>query len=91
MENKTYVVAEVGYEALFEAMVAQAEADIAKAKADAQVAIAMMQSVPFDANTYAKGKSKMDNALRLQRDAKDGLAEWLKVLKVLDIADAVIG
>ena len=91
MENtKMYVVAEVGYEALFEAMVAQAEADMAKAKTDAQVARVMMQTVPFDADTYAKGKSKMDNALKLHRDAQDGLSDWLKVLKVLDIADAII-
>ena len=61
MENtKIYVVAEVGFEALFEAMVAQAEADMASKNA------------------------------RLAEDAKQGLAEWLKVLKVLDIADAVI-
>ena len=61
MENtKTYVVAEVGFEALFEAMVAQAEADMASKNA------------------------------RLAEDAKQGLTEWLKVLKVLDIADAII-
>lgn len=60
MENtKNYVVAEVGYEALFEAMIAQAEADMEKEN--------------------------------LAQDARQGLADWLKVLKVLDIADAVIG
>ena len=89
MDNRTYVVAEVGYEALFEAMVAQAEADIAKAEADAVVALEMMRH--GDAKAYAKGKTKMDNARKLRNDAKDGLTEWLKVLRVLDIADAVIG
>ena len=60
MKNtKNYVIAEVGYEALFEAMVAQAEVDMEKKN--------------------------------LAQDAKQGLADWLKVLKVLDIADAVIG
>lgn len=59
MENtKNYVVAEVGFEALFEAMVAQAEADM-----------------------------KKEN---LAQDAKQGLAEWLIILKKLDIADAII-
>ena len=62
MENtNAYVVAEVGFEGLFEAMVAQAERDMTSANAT------------------------------LVQDAKTGLAEWLKVLKVLDIADAVIG
>ena len=61
MENtKMYVVAEVGYEALFEAMVKQAEKDMTSKNA------------------------------RLADDAKKGLADWLKVLKVLDIADVVI-
>ena len=55
-----YVVAEVGFEGLFEAMVAQAERDMVS-----------------------------DNET-LAQDAKDGLVEWLKVLKVLDIADAII-
>ena len=60
MENtKNYVVAEVGFEALFEAMVAQAEADMEKEN--------------------------------LAQDARQVLSDWLKVLKVLDIADAVIG
>lgn len=90
MENKGYVLNGVGFGALFEAMIAQAEADIARANTDAKVAIIMMQSVPFNADTYAKGKSKMNNALELQRDAKDGLAEWLTVLRKLDIADAII-
>ena len=62
MENtKNYVIAEVGFEGLFEAMVALAESDM---------------------------KSKNET---LATDAKQGLAEWLKVLKVLDIADAIIG
>ena len=61
MENtNVYVVAEVGFEGLFEAMVAQAERDMVS-----------------------------DNET-LAQDAKQGLAEWLKVLKVLDIADAII-
>lgn len=61
MENaKVYVVAEVGFEALFEAMVTLAEADI---------------------------KSKNENE---KQDAMQGLQEWLKVLRTLDIADAII-
>lgn len=61
MENtNSYVVAEVGFEGLFEAMIAQAERDMVS-----------------------------DNET-LAQDAKQGLAEWLKVLKVLDIADAII-
>ena len=62
MENtRNYVVAEVGFEALFEAMVTLAEADMAS-----------------------------DNET-LATDAKNGLAEWLTVLRKLDIADAIIG
>ena len=62
MENKmNYVVAEVGFEGLFEAMVALAESDI-----------------------------KKDNEA-LANEAREGLAEWLVVLRKLDIADAVIG
>ena len=62
MENtRNYVVAEVGYEALFEAMVAQAETDMQK-----------------------------DNKA-LVNEAREGLAEWLTLLKRLDIADAIIG
>ena len=62
MENKTnYVVAEVGFEGLFEAMVALAESDM-----------------------------KKDNEA-LANEAREGLAEWLVVLRKLDIADAVIG
>ena len=60
MENRNYVVAEVGYEGLFEAMVAQAEADIKKGNE------------------------------ALATEAREGLAEWLTVLRKLDIADAVI-
>lgn len=62
MENtKNYVVAEVGFEGLFEAMVALAESDI------------------------QKGNEALAN------EAREGLAEWLMLLKRLDIADAVIG
>ena len=60
MENKNYVVVEVGYEALFEAMVTLAEADMANKNA------------------------------RLAEEAKQGLTEWLTVLRKLDIADAII-
>lgn len=61
MENtNSYVVVEVGFEGLFEAMVKQAEKDMTSKNA------------------------------RLADDAKKGLADWLKVLKILDIADAVI-
>lgn len=85
MENtKTYVVAEVGYEALFEAMVAQAEADIAKAEAIAQ-------ELANKAEVKRKDALLLAQAQGLAEDAKKGLADWLKVLKVLDIADAVIG
>ena len=61
MENKNYVVAEVGFEGLFEAMVALAESDM-----------------------------KKDNEA-LANEAREGLAEWLTVLRKLDIADAIIG
>ena len=62
MENtRNYVVAETGFEGLFEAMVTLAEADMAS-----------------------------DNET-LATDAKQGLAEWLTVLRKLDIADAIIG
>lgn len=61
MENKmNYVVAEVGFEGLFEAMVALAESDM-----------------------------KKDNEA-LATEAREGLTEWLTVLKRLDIADAII-
>ena len=62
MENtKNYVVAEVGFEGLFEAMVAQAEHDMTS------------------------------DTARLAEDAKQGMQEWLKVLRSLDIADTIIG
>lgn len=89
MENtKMYVVVEVGYEALFEAMVAQAEADIAKAEA--------MKNEIANRDCTVRAEADASEALRLARaealaqDAKKGLADWLKVLKVLDITDAVI-
>lgn len=85
MENtKNYVVAEVGFEALFEAMVAQAEADIAKAEAIAQ-------ELANKAEVKRKDALLLAQAQELAQDAKQGLADWLKVLKVLDIADAIIG
>ena len=62
MENtRNYVVAETGFEGLFEAMVAQAERDMASEN------------------------------VTLAQDAKTGIAEWLTVLRKLDIADAIIG
>lgn len=62
MENtRNYVVAETGFEGLFEAMVAQAERDMTS-----------------------------ENVM-LAQDAREGLTEWLTVLKKLDIADAIIG
>lgn len=39
--------------------------------------------------TLAEEDMKKDNKT-LADDAKQGLVEWLKVLKVLDIADAVL-
>lgn len=89
MENRTYVVVEVGYEALFEAMVAQAEADIAKAEA--------MKNEIANRDCTVQAEADASEALRLARaealaqDARKGLSDWLKVLKVLDIADAIIG
>lgn len=89
MENtKMYVVAEVGYEALFEAMVAQAEADIASAKTKMEIAWQMANTQ--DDRQIKKAEAIAEKAEKLQADAKQGLADWLKVLKVLDIADAVI-
>ena len=89
MENtKMYVVAEVGYEALFEAMVAQAEADIASAKTKMEIAWQMANTQ--DDRQIKKAEAIAEKAEKLQADAKKGLADWLKVLKVLDIADAVI-
>lgn len=90
MENtKMYVVAEVGYEALFEAMVAQAEADIAKAEAIKNEIANRDCTVQAEAD--ASKSLRLARAEALAEDAKQGLADWLKVLKVLDIADAVIG
>lgn len=90
MENtKNYVVAEVGYEALFEAMIAQAEADIASAKTKMEIAWQMANTQ--DDRQIKKAEAIAEQAEKLQADAKQGLADWLKVLKVLDIADAVIG
>lgn len=90
MENtKMYVVAEVGFEALFEAMVAQAEADIAKAEA--------MKNEITNRDCTVQAEADASEALRLARaealaqDAKQGLTDWLKLLKILDIADAIIG
>ena len=61
MENaNAYVVVEVGFEGLFEAMVKLAEKDMTSKNA------------------------------KLAEDARQGLTDWLKVLKALDIADAVI-
>lgn len=61
MDNNYVVVEMVGFEGLFNAMVAQAERDMSS-----------------------------DDA-RFADDARSGLADWLKVLRTLDIADAVIG
>lgn len=84
MENtKNYVVAEVGYEALFEAMVAQAESDIARAEAVAQELANKTEVKRKDALLLAQ-------AQELAKDARQGLVEWIKVLRTLDIADAVI-
>lgn len=85
MENtKNYVVAEVGYEALFEAMVAQAEADIAKAEAVAQ-------ELKNKTEIKRKDTLLLEQAQELAEDAKQGLTDWVKVLRTLDIADAIIG
>lgn len=76
MENtKMYVVAEVGYEALFEAMVAQAEVDMKKG--------CEIMKASQTVKDFEKGES-------LLLEARQGIQDWLKVLKVLDIADAVI-
>ena len=85
MENtKNYVVVEVGYEALFEAMVTQAEVDIARAEAVAQ-------ELANKTEVKRKDTLLLAQAQELAQDAKQGLTDWLKVLKVLDIADTVIG
>lgn len=76
MENKNYVVAEVGFEGLFEAMVALAEADMQKACETMRKA----QTV----KDFEKGEA-------LLLEARGGINEWLKVLRKLDIADAIIG
>ena len=87
--EKNYVVAEVGFEALFEAMVAQAEADIANAKMKMEIAWQMADTQDDEQITKAEAIAK--KAEKLQADAKQGLADWVKVLRTLDIADAVIG
>ena len=87
--EKNYVVAEVGFEALFEAMVAQAEADIANAKMNMEIAWQMADTQDDEQITKAEAIAK--KAEKLQADAKQGLADWVKVLRTLDIADAVIG
>lgn len=85
MENtKNYVIAEVGFEGLFEAMVAQAEADVARAEVVAQ-------EIAKKAEVKRKDALLLAQAQELAEDAKQGLAEWLIVLRKLDIADAVIG
>lgn len=90
MENtNAYVIVEVGFEGLFNAMVAQAEADIAKAEA--------MKNEIANRDCTVQAEADASEALRLARaealaqDAKDGLTDWLKLLKALDIADAIIG
>lgn len=88
MENtKNYVVAEVGYEALFEAMVAQAEADIETGKKKIETANKIKAS-GHNLN-HVEPLRKAGDALI--EDAMRGLADWVKVLRTLDIADAVIG
>ncbi len=77
MENTmNYVVAEVGFEGLFNAMVAQAEADMKKA------CEIMKESTTV--KDFEKGET-------LLIEAREGINEWLTVLRKLDIADAVIG
>lgn len=77
MENTmNYVVAEVGFEGLFNAMVAQAEADMKKA------CEIMKESTTV--KDFEKGET-------LLIEARGGINEWLTVLRKLDIADAVIG
>lgn len=88
MENtKNYVVAEVGYEALFEAMVAQAEADIETGKKKIETAN-KIEASGHNLN-HVEPLRKAGDALI--EDAMRGLADWVKVLRTLDIADAVIG
>ena len=90
MENTmNYVVAEVGFEGLFEAMVAQAEADIVKAEAIKNEIANRDCTVQAEADTSEA--LRLARAEALAQDAKTGLAEWLTVLRKLDIADAVIG
>lgn len=89
MENRiNYVVAEVGFEGLFEAMVAQAEADIAKVEAmKNEIA---KRDCTVCAEFDAREALRLASAEAIAQDARDGLTEWLTVLKRLDIADAII-
>lgn len=87
MENtKNYVIAEVGFEALFEAMVAQAEADIETGKKKIETA-KRIEASGHNLN-HVEPLRKAGDALI--EDAMRGLADWVKVLRILDIADAVI-
>ena len=89
MENtKMYVVAEVGYEALFEAIVAQAEADIQTGKKKIEIANKREAIAPNHNMKYVEMVRK--NGEAMVNEATEGLAEWLKLLKTLDIADAII-
>lgn len=83
MENKGYVLNGVGFGALFEAMVAQAEADIARAEVVAQKLATKTEVKRKDALLLAQAQG-------LAQDAREGMTEWLTVLRRLDIADAII-
>lgn len=89
MENtKNYVINGVGFEALFEAMIAQAEADIAKVEAIKNKIAKRDCTVCAEFDT--REALRLASAETIAQDAREGLTEWLTVLKRLDIADAII-
>lgn len=87
MENtKTYVIAEVGYEALFEAMVVLAEADIQAGKKKIETA----NRIEATGHNLKHVKPLREHGEAMVNEAREGLNEWLTLLRRLDIADAVI-
>ena len=88
MENtRNYVVAEVGFEGLFEAMVALAEADIQAGKKKIETA----NRIEATGHNLKHVKPLREHGEAMVNEAREGLAEWLTVLRKLDIADAIIG
>lgn len=86
MENKSYVLNGIGFGALFEAMVTLAEADIQAGKKKIETA----DRIEATGHNLKHVKPLREHGEAMVNEAREGLAEWLTILRKLDIADAII-